>query len=244
MKSSIIGLAGIAGLAAIIAASYRPGTVMLAVSCVAAAVVGYGWPHYLGVPARKTLGSIIALAGIGAAFAAAFSPVPGVLGWVPAFIALGIGAVFVMQLLRGTGQAQRLESTLGASTGVLLACLGAGWIAAARVNGLGPMMLVTGASGVFALAAGLIRWPDRIVAPIGIVLAGLAGPMAGLLFFDVPVLAAVVVGVAIGAVLVSFRRLVVLSGMPRTFPAALALGLAPVYALGTLVYFIEKLLIV
>lgn len=243
MKSWIVGAAGIVGLAAVIAASYRPMTVLLAVSCVAAAAVGLGWPHYLRVPARKTLGTIIGLSGIGAALAAAFAPAPSFLWWSPVLIAAGICAVFVMQLLRGTGQEKRLESTLGASAGVLLACLGAGWIAAARFNGLGSMMLVTGASGVFALAVGMIRWPDRIVAPIGIILAGLAGPLAGLLFFDVPVLAAVVVGVAIGSVLVAFRRLIVQNGLPETFPDALALGVAPVYALGTLVYFIEKLLI-
>ena len=43
-------------------------------------------------------------------------------------------AIFVMQLLRGTGQAQRLESTLGSCAGVLLSCLGAGWIATSALT--------------------------------------------------------------------------------------------------------------
>ena len=60
--------------------------------------------------------------------------------------------------------------------------------------------------------AGLIRWPDRVVAPLGVVGAGLAGPLAGLVFSDIAVLPAAIVGVVVGAVLVSFRRLVILRG--------------------------------
>ena len=99
--------------------------------------------------------------------AATYVPAPGFLDWTPAFIAAGVMAVFLMQLMRGTGQAQRLESTLGSSAGVLLSCLGAGWIAASRFNGVKEMLLVAGISAAFALLAGLIRWPDRIVAPAG-----------------------------------------------------------------------------
>ena len=103
-------------------------------------------------------------------------------------------AVFVMQLLRGTGQAQRLESTLGSCAGVLLSCLGAGWIACSRFNGVREMFLVAAVSAAIALLAGLIRWPDRVVAPLGIAGAGLAGPLAGLVFSDIAVVPAAVVG--------------------------------------------------
>jgi hypothetical protein len=152
-------------------------------------------------------------------------------------------AVFVVQLIRGTGQAQRLESTLGCSVGVLLSCLGAGWIAGARFNGVREMLLVAAISAAVALLAGLIRWPDSIVAPLGIVLAGLAGPLAGLVLSDIAVLPAAIFGVVVGAVLVSFRRLVTLRGAPLNVPAALSMGLAPVSAVGSLAYFIDKLLI-
>ena len=151
--------------------------------------------------------------------------------------------MFLVQLVRGTGQAQRLESTLGCCVGVLLSCLGAGWIAGARFNGVKEMMLVAGMSAAVALLAGLIRWPDSIVAPLGIILAGLAGPLAGLVLSDVAVLPAAVFGVVVGAVLVSFRRLVTFAGSPLNFPAALGMGLAPVSAVGSLAYFIDKLLI-
>ena len=243
LQSWSIGVIGLAGLATIVASVYRTPDVLLAVAIVVALAVGVGWPHYLGVPAKKTLAAVIGLPGAGSAVAAAYVAAPGYLDWTPGFIALGVTAVFVVQLLRGTGQAQRLESILGCCVGVLLSCLGAGWIAGARFNGVKEMLLVAGVSAAVALLASLIRWPDRIIAPLGIALAGLAGPLAGLVFSDIAVLPAAVFGVVVGAVLVSFRRLVTLRATPLNFPAALGMGLAPVSAVGSLAYFIDKLLI-
>ena len=243
LASWTIGAFGMAGLVAIIAGVYTSHEALLTVAVIVALAVGVGWPHFLRIPAKKTLAAVIALPGVGSAFAAAFVPAPGFLEWTPAFLALGMMAVFVVQLIRGTGQAQRLESTLGCCAGVLLSCLGAGWIAGSRFNGVREMMLVAAISAAVALLAGLIRWPDSIVAPLGIVMAGLAGPLAGLVFSDIAVLPASIFGVVVGAVLVSFRRLVTLRGAPLNLLAALSMGLAPVAAVGSLAYFIDKLLI-
>ncbi|MEV7131325.1 permease [Arthrobacter sp. NPDC093128] len=243
MKPWTIGTIGLAGLAVFVGGAYTSPEVLLGVAILVALAVGIGWPHFLGIPAKKTLAAIIGLPGAGSAVAATYVPAPGFLDWTPAFIAAGVMAVFLMQLIRGTGQAQRLESTLGSSAGVLLSCLGAGWIAASRFNGVKEMLLVAGISAAFALLAGLIRWPDRIVAPLGIVLAGLTAPLAGLIFSNIAVIPAAVVGVVVGAVLVSLRRLVILRGDAINIPAAIGMGLAPVAAVGSLAYFIDKLLI-
>lgn len=243
MKTWSIGIIGLAGLAAIVAAAYATPEAMLAVACLTALGIGIGWPHFLGIPAKKTLAALIGLPGVGSALAATYLPAPGFLDWAPSFIAAGVMSIFVMQLLRGTGQAQRLESTLGSCAGVMLSCLGAGWIACSRFNGVREMVLVAGISAAMALLAGLIRWPDRVVAPLGIIGAGLAGPLAGLIFSDIAVVPAALAGVVVGSVLVSFRRLVVLHGETLDFPAALGMGLAPVSAVGSLAYFIDKLLI-
>lgn len=243
MKSWSIGIIGLAGLAAITAGAYSSPEVLLAVAALTAVGVGIGWPHFLGIPAKKTLAALIGLPGVGSAVAATYLPAPGFLNWTPSFMAAGVMAIFVMQLLRGTGQAQRLESTLGSCAGVMLSCLGAGWIACSRFNGVREMFLVAAISATIALMAGLIRWPDRVVAPLGIVGAGLAGPLAGLVFSDIAVIPAAVAGAGVGAVLVSFRRLVILRGEELNFPAALGMGLGPVSAVGSLAYFIDKLLI-
>ncbi|ELT45174.1 hypothetical protein [Arthrobacter nitrophenolicus] len=243
LGSWTIGLVGIAGLAAIIAGVYTTREALVVVAVLIAAAVGIGWPHFLRIPAKKTLAAVIALPGAAAAIAAATVPGPGFLDWTPAFIALGMMAVFVVQLIRGTGQAQRLESTLGCCVGVLLSCLGSGWVAGARFNGVREMLLVAAISAAVALLTGLIRWPDSVVAPLGMVLAGLAGPLAGLVFSDIAVLPAAIFGVVVGAVLASFRRMATLRGAPLNVPAALSMGLAPVSAVGSLAYFIDKLLI-
>jgi hypothetical protein len=243
VKSWSVGVIGLAGLAAIIAGTYSTPEVLLAVAVVTAACVGIGWPHFLGIPAKKTLAALIGLPGIGSAVAATYLPAPGFLNWTPAFVAAGVMAIFVMQLIRGTGQAQRLESTLGSCAGVLLSCLGAGWIACSRFNGVREMLLIAAISAAIALMAGLIRWPDRIVAPLGIIGAGLAGPLAGLVLSDIAVLPAALVGIVVGAVLVSFRRLVIIRGETLNLPAVLGMGLGPVSAVGSLAYFIDKLLI-
>ncbi len=243
MKSWSIGIIGLAGLAGIVAGAYASPEVLLGVAVLTAACIGIGWPHFLGVPAKKTLAAVIALPGIGSAVAAAYLPAPGFLEWTPGFMALGVMAIFVVQLLRGTGQAQRLESTLGSSAGVMLSCLGAGWIAAYRFNGVREMFVVAAISAAVALLAGLIRWPDRVVAPLGIVGAGLAAPLAGLVFSNIAVIPAAVVGVVVGAVLVSFRRVVVLRSSRLSVPALLGAGLGPVSAVGSLAYFIDKLLL-
>jgi hypothetical protein len=243
VKAWSIGIVGLAGLAAVIAGAYSSPEALLAVACLTALGIGIGWPHFLGIPAKKTLAALIGLPGVGSAIAATYLPAPGFLDWTPSFIAAGVMAIFVMQLVRGTGQAQRLESTLGSCAGVMLSCLGAGWIAGSRFNGVREMVLVAGVSAAIALLAGLIRWPDRVVAPLGIIGAGLAGPLAGLVFSDIAVLPAALAGVVVGSVLVSFRRLVVLRGEALNFPAALGMGLAPVSAVGSLAYFIDKLLI-
>ncbi|TDL41306.1 permease [Arthrobacter nitrophenolicus] len=243
LGSWTIGLVGIAGLAAIIAGVYTTREALVVVAVLIAAAVGIGWPHFLRIPAKKTLAAVIALPGAASAVAAAMVPAPGFLDWTPGFIALGMMAVFVVQLIRGTGQAQRLESTLGCCVGVLLSCLGSGWVAGARFNGVREMLLVAAISAAVALLTGLIRWPDSVVAPLGMVLAGLAGPLAGLVFSDIAVLPAAIFGVVVGAVLASFRRMATLRGAPLNVPAALSMGLAPVSAVGSLAYFIDKLLI-
>lgn len=239
----LIGLAGLVCLAAILAGVYSSPGALLGVAAAAVLLMGYGWPHFLEVPARKTLAAVIALPGVGSAWAASALPGPGYLDATPAFMALGFIAVFIVQLVRGTGQEKRLESTLGSCAGVLLSCLGAGWIAGARFNGVREMLAVAAVSAAVAVVVCLIRWPDRIVAPLGIVVAGLSGPLAGLVFSDIAVVPAAIFGIVVGAVLVAFRRLATLHTSPLSVPAALSIGIAPVLAVGSLAYFIDKLLI-
>lgn len=239
-------LVGAVALIAIVGASYVSLEVSAAVVVVLILVAAIGWPYLLGVPARKSQSAAIALSALAACAAAYLSPPGAALIWLPVAVALGLGAVFLIQLLRGTGQSLRLESTLGSSSGVLIIALGAGWIATENlaVNaGTSGVTLVTGISVMVAIAAALLPWPDRMVGPLGVVLAALAGPLCALIFTDVEGLPAGIIGAVCGAVVMAARRLVVSREVPLGTAAVLSVGVAPILGIGSLVYFLERLLL-
>jgi len=243
VKSSTAGLVGIAALAAIVAGHALGLAYTVVLGVVLAAVFGLGWPHYLGIPAKKTLGTVIALTGAGSAATAGLTRDSNYLTWTPIFIAVGFGAVMVVQLIRGTGQAHRLESTLGAGAGVAIAGLAGGWVASYRFLGEPGMTLITAISAAVALAIGMMAIPDRVSAPLAIVLAALAGPLAALLFSDVRIIPAAILGALLAAVIASFHRLRTLTGPVRNVIGGVSAALAPILSLGALVYFVDKLLL-
>lgn len=214
MKSSIAGLIGITALALLVAGHYLGLSYTVGISIALAAAFGYGWPHYLGIPAKKTLGTVIAATGALAALTAGLAEGRDYLAWTPIYIAVGFGAVMVVQLIRGTGQKHRLDSTLGAGAGVAMAGFGCGWVASLRYLGEPGMTLIVAISAVMALLAGMLPWPDRTAAPLAIILAALAGPLAALLFSDVRILPAAVLGVVVAAVIAAFRRMRTLAAAP------------------------------
>lgn len=243
---SVAAAAGAAAVAttAIVASSYIS-LVAVAIAAGAACILAaVGWPYVLGVPARKSQTAAIGLSALLAVVLTAVIPGPSFLTWFPPSVALGIGAVFMIQLIRGTGQSHRLESTLGASAGVLAVGMGAGWVAAERlaVNASDSgVMLVTGVGILVAIAVCLLPFPDRLVAPAAVVLAALAGPLGALLFTDVSALAAGVVGLASGTVIAGTRRLLVARETSLPTIAAVSAGVTPVLAIGAVVYFLDKL---
>lgn len=246
MKSWTIGAAAAVVLAAIIATSYLALPALVAVLCAAAVLIGLGWPRLLALPSPGPLTAVIAATGIVAVIVVWLAPDAVALGWSPLVVAGGIIAAFVVQLLRGTGSRRRLESMLGATSGVLLAGMSGGWVAAEQLSSNAadsPMMLVTGISSLVAICVCMLPWPDRLVAPVGFVAAAAAGPAAAMLLTGVPVWAAIAVGAVCAAIIVSMRRLVVAAGSPMRRLGALAIGVAPISALGSLVYLLERLML-
>lgn len=159
------------------------------------------------------------------------------------FIAVGFGAVMAVQIFRGTGQKHRLESILGAGAGVAVAGFTCGWVASYRFLGEPGMTLIVAISAAVALLVGMLSWPDRVLAPLSIVLAALAGPLAALLFSDVRIVPAAILGVLVGAVIAGFRRLRTLAGASTSVVGMAAAALAPILSLGSLVYFVEKMVL-
>ncbi|MDM7990056.1 hypothetical protein [Arthrobacter sp. zg-Y877] len=227
-------------------ASYVSVPVVAVISGVAAVLGGVCWPHLIGVPARKTQGGVLALVGAAAVAAAYFAPAAAMLTWLPAAVAVGVGAVFLIQLLRGTGQAHRLESIVGIISGVLVTALGSGWVAADRLAGTDgdpALLTMTGSAALAAVAVSLIPLPDRMAAPLGLFAGGLTAALVALASAGVPWLAAAFSGVVVAAVVMAFRRLALSRADNSNAAGRLALGLAPVLVLGSVIYFLGRLLV-
>lgn len=257
MRTKTVAGSALVAVAALIAASYigipgLEGLGMWAVASVLVAVFAIGYPRLLGLPVATAHTVVIALAGLAAVALASVTAMPAPMAWLPACGAAGVVLVFLTQLLRGPGAELRLQATAAGACGVLVAVLGAGWVGADRLApnaSNSSMMLLSGASIAAAILACTIPWPDRITAPLALLLAVLVGGVASALVRDVAVLPASVVGAVAGAVVVCFRLMRTSSpprgGQAPRIPtiAAMAIGAAPVVASGGLVYFVERLLL-
>ncbi len=253
-------LAGSAVVAAVLVAAGSLGSlwVTVAVAAVLVLVVAFGWPQMLGAPARKSLTAVLGLTGLAAVVAAAlwFGPEPGegpqefgasLIEPIAVAIALGVIAAFMVQLFRGSGSPQRLESTAGTIAGVAAVACTAGWVALARYDA-GPLALATGLALALAALAGMLPVGRDAAAVLSVLLAGGAPWLLATLWPaavpGVSVPAAVVSGAVSGLVLVLLARLAPQGGRgrPEGLRAALALGVAPVAAAGIVAYFVFRIM--
>jgi len=217
VRTKTFAAASLVAVALLVASSYvgpraAGSWAMWAVLCACVVVFAIGYPRLLGLPAPVPLAAVIALAGLGAATLAGTAPMPSPLRWLGAVAAVGVILVFLSQLLRGTGERQRLESTVGGSAGVLVAVFGSGWVGADRLapNATdGSMMLLSGLSLAAAVLVCSIPWPERITAPLALVAALLVGGVSSAFVSDVAVLPAVVVGAVVGVVVVGLHMMLV-----------------------------------
>ena len=128
-----------------------------------------------------------------------------------------------------------------------------------RVRGLVPyeewgVLGVAGSGGelsvvalaAFALLAGTVAAcipaRDAVVLPLVVAASAAASLGTGLVWGELTLLFAGVVGLAAGVLLASFRRFLFLQGAPEQMLSRLAVGSAPIAAMGALVYFTERLL--
>lgn len=232
-----------AALLLIMLAGYLPAAAGTLVVMLLAVLFGYGWPRLLAVPAQKTLGTVLAATGVLAELATLLSRESSVLVWAAPIAAAGCIVVFVVQLLRGTGQSHRLESTLGCVGAVAATVSASGWLAAVRYTQQPGFLEIIAVSALVVVLVSMLPLPDAIVAPFGLSLGTLAAPLVALLLSEVHVLAAAVTGLLVSALFLAFRRLGSVSAPAGGWLSAISLGLAPVFSVGALVYLAEKMLL-
>ena len=275
-----LALTALVSAAALALAAWFSTAAVTVVVCILSAVVAAGWPQLMGLTARRSLSAVIFGAGVVAAVGSAIvTQVESLFFWSALALAFGVMLVFFIQVLRGAGRPNRLESTLGACAGVVVTTTAAGWVAGLRypagmeggLDGAGIAQLrvrgffafedgdILGATGpggelsvvslaAFALIAGALvaclPVREAVVLP-GIIVASVAAAVGtALLWGELTLLFAAVLGLAAGALLASFRRFLVLQGVPEALFSKLAVGASPIAAMGGLVYFTERLLFV
>ncbi|MEF3122427.1 hypothetical protein [Kocuria flava] len=154
MRYAMIAACSVLTLLAALGAVAAGPPVPLLLAVAMSVVIGFGWPAATGIPARHRHNVVMSVAGVVAA--ALVQVLPGQqLVWLPAVVGVALMTVFLAELVRGEGAAQRLESAIASTAGVLAAVSSSGWIALAadyRAAGADPGLLV----GVGAVLAGLV----------------------------------------------------------------------------------------
>lgn len=281
MKYLPVAASALISAAALALTSWLGTAALTVVVCLICAVVALGWPQLMGVTARGSLSAVIAAAGIVAAVGASIAAeVDTLFFWSSVSLAFGIIAVFLIQVLRGTGRPHRLESTLGACAGVVVTTTAAGWVAGLRypaslaeggeasdvmgflsVRGLMPyedwgVLGVTGPGGelsVVGLAAATLfigsliaclPWRDALSLPLVVLGSAAAAVGLAVLWGELTLLFAGIIGLSAGALLACFRRFLIQQGAPSGLLSGMAVGAAPIAATGVLIYFTERVLLV
>lgn len=249
MKTVTVASTAIASLVALVLSSYVDftgnGAVFVgAVASLMVAIFAFSWPKISGIPSELIMGFVTLVAGCGAIIASLNAPPREAMLYYVVFVVLGLALTFLVQLLRGTGASQRLYSVCAGAAASLIAASTSGWVAVDRltpddVNS--PLTLLVAMGITAAILVGCIRWPDRIVAPLAIVISALVSGMAAIIFTTVtPWQAMFFAGIA-AAITASCRAVLVAEGGPKSRLAAVAYGLTPIMLSGALVYFAERL---
>ena len=159
---------------------------------------------------------------------------------LPAVLAFAVLGAFTHQMLRRDLRPRVVDGLGGSTTGLLLAALGSGWVAAASV-GAAPVVSAAAATAAAALATAL-PGSRALGGGVGLVSGGAAGAL-GAVAAGGGALAGAQVGLAAGAVVVLVAVLLApLAPASRRLPA-LGRGATPVAAAGAVAGLLAPLLL-
>lgn len=108
----------------------------LIVAALCAAVVSGVWPLVTGAPSATATSVVLVLAGTASLASVHYSDDASPLWWWIPCVAVGTLALFVVQLLRGTGAAGKIPGLASGVSGLLVVTSCAGWLAVSRPGSL------------------------------------------------------------------------------------------------------------
>lgn len=240
LATGTIALALVLGAAQLPAAA--SGWPVLGVTLVLLAAFAAGWPRLTKVPAPAAVSLVIFGVGAAAALLGLLSGSGPGLDPVAPCLAAGVLLVFLTQLVRGTDAQRRLESAASGISGMAIAAFGSGWAVLGTAAEGRSLALLAGIGILGAAAPGVSRLPDRVVFPLGFVLAVLLSGAGSLLLPGIGLVAALVLGAACGLVVVGSRAMLVSVGGPRGPAQVAAAALAPLLVCGSVAWYVLLLL--
>lgn len=228
-------VAAVAGL--VVLAAHAHPTLLAALMAWSGAGLAWGWGAVTNLATGWRTGAVVAGTGMLVAAATAFVDDAPYLRLVPVALAVGLVAIFLLQLLRKDGRAELTDEVVATCGGIGILASGAVMVPLARID-TGPAVATTVMAGVAAALltdllvgrAPLHAW----LVPIAMVLGGTAGVVVALALGPLSWGAGLLFGMLAGAVSYAVRRLV--EGQPRggEVPAQVAAAIASVLFVGVL----------
>lgn len=232
-------------LAALFVVAGHAATPPLLAAAVGLAVLllAIGWAGLLGLPAPLGSAAVIALTGwSAAALALRAASMTRPLAPFAALLAVGVLLAFGHELVRRDGRENLVESVTGTMSGQVLALLSGGWVLVPTTRLALTALAVPVVAATAARLIAFVPVPPHLLGWTALVGGVVVGATVGAVL-DLPhtlplfLLAAVAAGVVAG-----LDRLLLPTLRGCGAPAALAVGAAPLLAVGMAVYVAARLL--
>ncbi|MDP9800653.1 hypothetical protein J2S49_000729 [Arcanobacterium wilhelmae] len=229
------GVAGVLGAGVLAVAGVTSSSIMaLGVLALALPLVA-GWPHLMGLPNKAAAYPVLALTLLGTIGAGLFGDIRA----LAVAAAAGMMGVFVMEMARRDSGGKRVEQISGALLGVVMLVSASTWIRVAA--GTMGKDIVTTVAATLAVVA-LMHAFDSQYSPLLGSVNGVVVATAMAWLMNLPLLAGVVLGAAVGGAYFLTWRAVENLPRPSGYLAGAARAFIPHSALGVVAFAIALIL--
>lgn len=242
--TGVLGALASVALAALIAVAAWTSTPLLLAAAVGIGVVvlAVGWTALLDLPAPRGSALAVALIGLGgAAVALRAGAMTRPLAPFAALLALAVLLAFGHELSRRHGRPHLVESLAGTLAAEAVVLLGAGWVLLP-----GTKLGLTAVAAVAAAVIGVrlvapLPVPDRMAGWVAFLAGAVAGTIGGVIADPARYLPVALLSLGVSAVAAGLDRLLQRLPTLRGAAATLSAAAAPVLAVGTVAYVLDRL---
>jgi hypothetical protein len=236
-------LTALACAAVLALAAYAGAPALAAAVLLLSALLIWGWPLLLDLPAPRGTLAALGLAALMCDGAVVLTTDEPLLDWLALAVAGGVLTAFVHQLIRTDGRPRLVESLSGEVMGVALLACAAALIALPRTKGGADAVLALCVAAAATAVVELLPFPERLLAFPSAVAAAAAGGVAAGFARHTPTDFGVVLGLAFAVAAIVLRRMFMARPVQAFLPAAVSMAVAPIAASGIVTYVLARLFI-